>query len=308
MPVINPQEALEHPEKLSPQIKNLVATIVTNNFYLIDNRRIDCVDEQLRRIAANITSEDLDTAVKSHRGDPFRTHRLFNRAIANIREQSRVLRYIGASCDLEILLDRLAFPETDVKAGTPGYLMDGYTSLEQEPNSTEKRKEFIIEKWRLREHLVSAREHLVSERKNLVLAVEKTAEYLLEEERLLDWIAGYAASNTEYNLTGTEEVIMEYRDRRVTMGITQRGKYAICRHHAVLGQVLLQVAGKKARIENGMRGINRYAWILLEEPPERILDITIKLANKRVSAIVGENLRYYKKAPDDTNHYRIVHS
>lgn len=329
MPIINPQEALKHPESLSPQIKNLLATIVRNDSHLIESRKIDYSDEQPKRPAVHISREDLDAAVKSHRGDPFRTHRLFNRAIANIREQpripreqSRVLRYISASCDLEILLDRLAFPETDVNVGIPRYLMDGYTPLEQEPNSTEKRKEFRIEKDRLREHLVLAREHLVSERKSLVLAVEKTAEYFLEEEGLLDWIARYAASNTEYNLTGAEKITSEYRDRRVTMGIMQRSRYATCRHHAILGQVLLQVAGKKARIENGSRGIIRHAWIVLEESPERMLDITRKLIDKEVSAVVMEKKLddgkiltvasgrpvYYQKAPDDTNHYRIVHS
>ena len=72
--MINTSDALKYPDKLSPQVRNLIAMLSRKDSKLIKNTRI----EEGVRLAEHIDLNDLEKAVQLHSLDPFMTHKMFN--------------------------------------------------------------------------------------------------------------------------------------------------------------------------------------------------------------------------------------
>ena len=299
----NPVYALEHPDKLSPQVRNLIGIIINNDSTILNTRPIVKSGNEEIRVAVKINKEELEKASQLHGISPYRTHQLFNEGIRNLEDKERVDRYLEASIDLEILLDRMVFPEhPEPMKGIPDYVMDGYTDMGQiednddrEIEDGEFREKFRVQKNQLRKELIWARKRALEypqERKDELL--ERTARHIIKVMPYEEWEIKLMAQRV-----GNKTIIMD-----------ESMLYGVCRHHAVMAQALLQEMGIKSKMEKGRHGFGRHVWLLLDENPERIYDITLKASRITNSPFYPADKRvalFYGKTPDEINNYKIIH-
>lgn len=295
--VIDIKQAREQPETLSPQIRNLIITIISSNTNFINNRPIEKESGKIIRRAANVTKQDLEHAAQLHGINPYRTHQLFNDSIRNIKDETRITRYTAASIGLEIILDRMAFPEhKEPIKGIPDYLMDGYTDMGciEDNNERNGREKFRLNKDKIGNHLIWARKQVL--------------EYKPEQrDQLLDITAQRIIKVMPYEGWEVELMVKMAGDRTITMDELDVG---VCRHYAVMAQALLQEIGIKSKMEKGNHFGGRHAWNLLEGTTRTIFDITFKASHKNAKALYKEEIRsefLYNTTPDDINFYKIVH-
>jgi len=297
---INAEEALKNPNQLNPQIRNLIGVLIyEDSEILIKKRIINGV-----RVAKKISKSDLERSLELHEEKPFETHKIWNDAIKKIlkhEEIKRVERYIDASLDLEIILEKLIFPgKGEIKKGIPSYLMEGYTDMGQEENDVVRngREKFRVEKSKLKRELILLRREKIIYKKS--------------EKELLEYIAKEVMRIMPYNLEEVNIMARKAQDQTIVLGNKKGQEYGVCRHEAVRAQVYLQVAGIKARLEKGNHYGGRHVWNLLQEgSEERIYDVTKKSTDMKKSPIVEVKERrkgyYYDKTADELNTYKIIH-
>ena len=315
--MINTSDALKYPDKLSPQVRNLIAMLSRKDSKLIKNTRI----EEGVRLAEHIDLNDLEKAVQLHSLDPFMTHKMFNISLSYIKNKSRIKRYITASIDLEILLDRLAFPQTNgIIKGIPEYIMDGYTDLGQVENETNRgsREKFRVEKNKLRTSITRSRQKVVldyfAKSDNLLTFFSNIAlEVVTNKHRnnkieLFNWLSYYIISNTPYNEYEVDKMSRSVRNETISI---DKINYGVCRHHAVLSQVMLQVMGIRSKMTKGNHYFGRHVWNRINEIPELIFDSTRKsggnIDKSPIVSIDQKYISYYEATSDSMNNYKIVH-
>ncbi len=300
--MITPNEALDQPKTLSPEISNLVLAINSGEVYETGQRGV-IVRYNFDAIHPPLTKADLKRAVQDHAYNPIRTHKLIKYNIRSLKDQERARAHIEAATDLEILLDRLAFQEnTTPTKGIPEYIMDGYTDMGQLEDNDDRRfndwgeyrEKFRIEKDKIRNRIELIRKK----------AIERGGDELLE------YIADFILKIMPYDSTKVQAAAKAAGSKTIIMN--DDVNFGVCSHYAVMAQIFLQAAGIRSKVEKGIFFGNRHAWNLIEDPPERIFDVTEKLRNEGKSALVPVSARIpdflYCPKPPEMNFYKIVHS
>ena len=319
--MINEKYALLNPSELKPQVRNLIATICYQDVGVIVSNKI----KNRKRIAEKINKSNLEEAIYFHKHDPFMTHNLINNAIANIVEDSRVERYICAAVDLEILLDRLAFPECTVVQGIPNYIMDGYTDMGQfsSNNNRHGREKFRVEKDNLKMDIKYARscairflKREINSKFNLFFVslniLKSPVKYLTKSDRysLIEQISNYIITNMSYNRDKVYAMAERYDEISVPLDIFREEGYGICRHHAVMAQILFQVSGLISKLEKGNHYSGRHVWNHVYNP-DCIVDTTLKCYDLNSNVTIrSSDVRpdYFEKSKDGLSNYKIVHN
>lgn len=169
--------------------------------------------------------------------------------IASSEKQDRLSRYIDAFTTLQIKLDRMAFPPSpEVIRRVPKYVPDGLTDMgsdddldpkmrDREKIRVDKRKIFIQAKKLLQEIYSMDISRLNLEKPD---DLGKLKKYIIER------IAHFVYTEMPYDYKNMNPA----RDALRSVGVDEFFKQhlAVCRHHALYAQVLMQMFGLTSRV------------------------------------------------------------
>lgn len=212
--------------------------------------------------------------------------------LSDALRKKRFLRYLDAAISLNIKLDRSAFPPGDtIYNEIPSYVMDGMTDMgkDERVDPTHRRREKIrVDKGEIFSHNMSFLVELFSQKFTPKgFAFEKDIKtYVIKR------ICKEVYEHMPYNYDDLD--IPDAGQRTIRVGELWNTNLAVCRHHALWGQVLFQFLGigsklLKCRLNGGSHAVNLVSicnvWYLtditnphngdvyLEEIPDRDIDL-----------------------------------
>ncbi len=256
----------------------------------------------------SITNHEFELYLDSNYDYPFRTVRRLNEIVASIplTPRSRIT-LLSEVLNLEILTDDLLFPETGdfVHNGIPHYLRDGYTDLGSfEDGSAYGRKgraKFRFRKNELRTLLLLSKKN-ASELGDSLYTIEGT-------QKLFSSMNYYLGLTFDYD---GREVCEREREQDGSVVLNfysdDNGKYHfICRHIAVVAQMMLQTTGVISRLKKGNFLNSRHAWNIYRVGKEGYLvDFTNGFGIEELSLITDTiSQQIYVETDDQRNHYKI---
>ena len=233
-----------------------------------------------------------------------------NRAIASVREPPRLVRYLHAAFDLEILMDRSgpSAPSRDL-VGIPAYLKDGYTDLGFSP-SRNRREKILVDKERLSQQLVSCKRRAIEELSESRVSADLLETYLRELGTTLRESVGYHEGEPGTRPSEETVLLSDCVERRAVA----------CRHLSILMQLRLQECGISSRLTKGVLRLfglkGRHAWNVVHHGDSvALVDVTFAEDDGPL-VLVGTALgelyqraadlnRAYCPSPDTANHYQI---
>lgn len=232
--------------------------------------------------------QQLDEAVASFKDDPFAAMAIVRRNLQNILIDERIMdedetrqrleRYLRAALDLQSDLDHEIYPpdEATIHEGVPTYVPDGFSDMGKD-KATRTSRRLMREKIRVNKKAVFT--HTFYLLMN-VIALCKT------ETGMAKMIADFIHQNVKFRENGKDS----FRKSILLHSRIEKG-IGVCRHHALLGQTLLQALGIKSQILKCFLG-GPHACNLLEiDGKQYILDITIRKTDGTVfleEATVGQ--------------------
>lgn len=161
--------------------------------------------------------------------------------------KERVKRYVNAFLDLQIKLDHEAFPPSDeVKRGVPGYIPDGLSDMGSD-DETDASK-------RSREKIRIDKKKIFEQSKDFIYETfsRDYQNYNLEQIKkdIIAKVAYYVYATMPYNYREPEKksIYDALGARSITVSEIRDQKLAVCRHHALYTQVLLQTFGITSRL------------------------------------------------------------
>jgi hypothetical protein len=240
--------------------------------------------------------------------------RSMNRAIARLEDPSRFSRYLEASLDLELLMDREwqeLLRGRDL-TGVPSYLADGYTDFGIHTASapTRRRERIVVDKEKLRTGLVSSKRHAVES-----MARRGAPRHPFEAE-LLD-LAVALREELGYD---EAEAKPTSADDTVPLSQSLERHDLNCRHLSILYQLRLQEAGISSRLVKGVlrlyRPKLRHVWNVAEEEGTfALVDATFAdkegpfvLSGSTMAEVyrrAAEQNRLYNPSPESGQHYQV---
>lgn len=157
--------------------------------------------------------------------------------------EQRVQRYLDAFLDLQIKLDRVAYPPDDMLRNfIPSYVPDNLTDLGGDPQ--------IDPAWRSREKIRVNKTEIFKLARPLF---DKVFSSNIEGMELSEWkrrvikeTNDFVYTNMPYNRT--KPIRSSALGRSIRMDEVFDQRLAVCRHHALMAQVLLQSFGLTSRL------------------------------------------------------------
>ncbi|MBT7902863.1 hypothetical protein HN587_03295 [Candidatus Woesearchaeota archaeon] len=304
------------PDKLTPQQRALVLTIFHEN-----PNQLNCfewVDEpngQKRQPPVN--EFQLETVLTRFENDPANITHLWNEAISWIFEPERQQRYLKRSLDFEVILDHKLFPcEGDhVKKGIPLWLPDGYTDMGQKEDDFYRGDR---EKFRFRKVEGEVRNYLIAAKQ---FAIENLFELGVQggEHKVVQLINQYINDRIQYDGwfvtrkardVGNKTVC--FNDLRAEGMDDQTIHKAVCRHKAVIFQLMCQAAGIKSSLVKGNMYLDaphsRHAWNEVTlDGTVYTADVTNPTEGKLTLYASGDEVfkMMYETTAPDRNNYKI---
>ncbi len=157
--------------------------------------------------------------------------------------EERAWRYIDAYIDLMIRLDRAAFPATQkIQRGIPDYVPDGLSDMgkEDDPNPALRNREKIrVDKTYVFKH---AREMLF----DVLRVASRTADSTDIKMYLARRVGHFVHRELPYDKAQRAPDFGKTRSLRI--GEVRERHLAVCRHHALYVQVLMQALGLTSRV------------------------------------------------------------
>lgn len=160
------------------------------------------------------------------------------------KKRDRVERYLDAFLNVQLKLDHIAFPPDEtIRSGVPEYLPDGLTDMGSDPDPDPQN--------RLREKIRIDKAKIFEQAKQLFTDIFST-EYLPEttdtqlKKYIVKRVAHFVYTTMPYDHKKASPFPNMSRSVRVSEAADQ--KLAVCRHHAIYSQVLLQAFGLTSRL------------------------------------------------------------
>lgn len=226
-----------------------------------------------------IGDDELAALVDTYRQDPkeslaFARESLFavahDRGLGDETRDRRLDRYLDAYIDLTIYLDHEAFPNTldrEVRRGIPDYVPDGFIDMGGDsgliPEHRKREQLWVDKKAMLNNHkeflkgafqYINPEEPLVERKKDIVAALMM----YVYKEMPYNW--DYV--NERKNLGGDKFKMSEMGD-------------GVCRHQAIVFQVLAQAMGIKSRLMKSYMDGERHATNAVRIDNQwRLIDVT----------------------------------
>lgn len=164
-----------------------------------------------------------------------------DRRLTREQKESRVKRYVDAFLDLQIKLDHSAYvPSDEVKQGVPDYVPDGLSDMGSERD--------VDPRWRGREKIRINKKKIFDQAKQLFYEIlsqeypdaEKFKKYVILK------VAHFVYTQMPYNEQQKPMLMANFKS--VPLDKIYEDKLAVCRHHALYTQVLLQAFGMTSRL------------------------------------------------------------
>ncbi len=299
---------------LTAQQTNLVRSVLRDEArYLTHSRRLHThpgVKSVMR-----LVPEELARFRSAWEARPVDCIGSMNRAIAYVREPRRSVRYLLASFDLEILMDRSDPPAPPTPAtshdlvGIPGYLKDGYTDLGFSPSQNGPEK-ILVDKERLSRQLVSCKLRAIEELGGSRVSADLLGTHLREVGITLRESVGYREGEPGPPRSEETVFLSDCVERRAVA----------YRHLSILMQLRLQECGISSRLTKGVLSLfglkGRHAWNIVRHGGSiALVDVTFGESDGPL-VLVGTALedlyqraahlnRVYRPSPDALNHYQI---
>jgi hypothetical protein len=159
------------------------------------------------------------------------------------RKGARVKRYTDAYLDLIVRLDRKAFPaREEINRGVPEYVPDGLSDMgsdsETDPVNRSGREKIRVDK-----------QKIFDQSKDLFYKIFSTDISRMDNEQAKHWIVQYVsyfvANKMPYD---KKQNPFPSADRSIRLNESLEQQLAVCRHHALYAQVLLQTFGITSRL------------------------------------------------------------
>ncbi|MBI4080579.1 MAG: hypothetical protein HY430_02300 [Candidatus Levybacteria bacterium] len=249
---MSPSERRDSPQSIFPTLSLqeraigagmlLGKTTVTNYRVAPDGSRI---------AQQTLNEHDLQSLAHEYRKDPFARLAYARNNVLAIMEDTRqpladrkerAKRYTDAFLNLQVRLDRMSYPGTDqVQNGVPEYIPDGLSDMGSEEAIDPRlrhREKIRIDKTRIFAKYRLLFHEIFTEEVPRGITSEQWKKYVTQK------VAREVFSNMPYNYGGAP--VMQNRSVRVDDIIDQ--KLSVCRHHALVTQVLLQGFGITGRL------------------------------------------------------------
>lgn len=151
----------------------------------------------------------------------------------------RVKRYVDAYLELQVKLDRAAFPPDErVHAGVPSYIPDGLSDMgsDQTVDPRQRSREKIrVDKAKIFEKAKPLFYEIFSAQFDNKVSSEQWKEYVAKR------IGHYVYTSMPYNYQ--QRAHPRQGDRSIRLDEVEEERLAVCRHHALVTQVLNQSFG-----------------------------------------------------------------
>lgn len=197
--------------------------------------------------ASHVTVDDFHQLVDTFRDDPkeslaYAREMLFalagNQDVDKESKESMVDEYLDAYFDVTIRLDRAAFPETDrIQQGVPEYIPDGYIDMGSNhvvDPSQRNREQIWVDKRAIFAENKAALKHLV-------LEMPRDYDATMRKQAIVNFLSQLVHAK----LRPGKDYVDNPTGDKAKLSEIQEG---ICRHQAMLFQVLTQAMGVQSRL------------------------------------------------------------
>lgn len=159
------------------------------------------------------------------------------------KKKERVRRYIDAYFDLMIRIDRKTFPPSgQVCQGVPKYVTDGLSDMGSDPKTDPQ--------GRGREKIRVDKKKIFEQSKEMFYQIFSQDMTGVDSDRLKDYIVKYVSyfvfAKMPYDRVNADP--FRGADRSIRLHESADKQLAVCRHHALYAQVLLQAFGLTSRL------------------------------------------------------------
>jgi hypothetical protein len=159
------------------------------------------------------------------------------------RKEARVKRYTDAYLDLIVRLDRKAFPaREEIIRGVPEYIPDGLSDMGSDPETDPADRKG-------REKIRIDKQKIFEQSRDLFYKIFSTDIGRMDNEAAKRWIVQYVsyfvANKMPYD---KKQNPFPSADRSIRLNESLEQQLAVCRHHALYAQVLLQTFGITSRL------------------------------------------------------------
>jgi hypothetical protein len=211
------------------------------------------LDATTGRTIPSLPDRDFTSLVNKFKSDPkemlaFGRENIFgimrDRSLPLQERQERVKRYVDAFLALQLKLDVAAFPETDaVSTGVPEYIPDGLSDMGSDPNPDPND--------RSREKIRVGKEKMFKQSKELfyeIFSLDTTGRDSTEMKKYIaKRVAAYVYNSMAYDYAN-QDPFASAQGGSIPLNAAMEKKLAVCRHHAMYSQVLLQAFGLTTRL------------------------------------------------------------
>jgi hypothetical protein len=159
------------------------------------------------------------------------------------RREARVKRYTDAYLDLVVRLDKKAFPaREEINRGVPEYIPDGLSDMGSDPEADPTNR-------RGREKIRIDKQKIFEQSRDLFHKIFSTDIGRMDNEAAKQWIVQYisyfVANKMPYD---KKQNPFPSAERSIRLNESFEQRLAVCRHHALYAQVLLQTFGITSRL------------------------------------------------------------
>lgn len=207
-----------------------------------------------QRINSNtIKGDKFDALAQMFRTDPFTRLQYARENLRGIMQdeklspevrEDRVKQYVDAYFDLQVKLDRIAFPaDNRLHEGIPEYIPDGLSDMGSDPNidpDSRSREKIRVDKSKIFKKAKPLFYEIFSMKFNPQVSLESWKKYVAKR------IADYVYISMPYNFQ--QKTHNAANMRSIGLDEIAEQKLAVCRHHALVTQVLNQTFGITSRL------------------------------------------------------------
>ncbi len=258
---------------------------------------------------SNVTNEKINEIVTHHKQNPTEAALFLRQALTTIfndpmissttKKTDRLTRYLQSSLTLQVKLDRLSFlPSDKVINKVPSYVPDGLSDMGGDPtiNPSEREREKIrVDKAKIFSKYSAQLTKLYLEISNSKLDPDdlKIQGYIAER------VSHMVYEALPYDRQCRAGIEGAFLGRSIGVDDIHDKKMAVCRHHALETQVLLQAMGIQAQLFkcNVQFGNGRFGghaanlveldgeWFILDTTNPEAIDRSAKVYLKKIDGV-----------------------
>lgn len=250
-------------------------------------------EETGKRIAYELTEQELSSFTALWRVAPIECIRAINQAIRNISEPARRERYVRAAVELEILTDKYSWADGDGKVyrGIPSYLMNGYTDMgtRSSPTVRNGREKLKVDKMQIKNRFVECKREGMSVSQPGV--------------EILACFYDTVRRDIEFDEQGVEKLAQDCGNESIVLSEYLDKGMGVCRHLSIFFQLYVQEAGIHSRLVKGNLRLyvfsGRHAWNMVQIGDQAaIVDVTHPNLKDPFIVLGSPEAEVYERAKD----------